>query len=128
VVALTGEAGWVALAPLARALGQAHLEARRRALDQALAPLEDRIEVGEEAALREAEAQKSAWVAALGEDGAVLREAVKAALDRAKIADVGLCANPEALGGCPGEDRSGEVLRALRHDRKLAKALEKGWK
>lgn len=125
VVPLTGTSRWVDLAALGKAFAQARIDARKDAFERALAPLEDGLDAKDPAAIKAAGEKKSAYLAALGTDGAVLRAEVGAALGRMKgaPADVGLCANPKVLGGCVGEDVTEAVVAALKADKKFNKAI-----
>ncbi|MFZ5478795.1 MAG: hypothetical protein ACOZNI_18630 [Myxococcota bacterium] len=120
-VALTGTARWVDGGALARQLPG--LERLRKASQEEIgAALED-----DEDPKRVEKAQKlhAAWLAALGEQGATLRAAAKASLERGAKkggpAEVGWCGNPRALGGCEGEDATKAVIEALKADKKFWK-------
>ncbi len=124
---LTGTGGWVQLAPLARALWQDRLDRRADDLDRALAPLEDELDAGDPAALADATEQRASYEAALAADGEVLLALVAEALDRNARkggADVGFCVNPALLGGCPGTDRTDEIIALLSGDRRVLKGLQ----
>ncbi len=125
VVALTGTTRWIAGGDVAEKLVGARLKARREALE---ADLEDLLpEEPTEADVKKAQARRDAWVADLGKDGETLRAAITAALGRAAKkggpADVGWCANPVELGGCPGEDVTAKVLEVLGADKKFGKEI-----
>lgn len=127
-VPLTGDKVWISAARVADALMKARLGTRAEALEDAQAPLEEGLESQDGSALAQAEALKAAYMAGLGDDGAVLRAAVVKALARAKRdvpGEIGLCANPVALGGCAGEDVTASVLPVLQADRKLSKDLQR---
>lgn len=129
VIPLTGDQGYLRADALARALWGDRLDARTEALEDSLAPLEEQLDEGDKDALARSEALKADYLKGLAEDGAALREATSAALGRAAKkgrapAAVGLCANPAALGGCPGEDVTEATLEVLRADKKLVRALE----
>lgn len=125
-LALTGDAGHVQLAPLARALWEARLTDRADDLDRALEPLEDALAAGDAQALAQAQGHRAAYDRKLAADGQVLLPLLGESLARLKGgagADVGLCINPGGLGGCTGADRTAELLPLLVADKKLAKAL-----
>lgn len=129
VVALTGTTRWVSAAALSEAFLKERTQTRKEALDDALAGLEERIDAQDADAIAEAGRLKTAYLEGLGQDGAALRGAATEALARAAKkgagpADVGVCANPVALGGCPGEDATEATLSALRADKKLPRTLE----
>jgi hypothetical protein len=129
VVALTGTTRWASAAALTDAFLEEREAARQEALDDALAGLEERIDAQDAAAIAEAGRLKDAYLAGLGQDGAALRAAATEALARAAKkgtgpAEVGVCANPVALGGCPGENATEATLAALTVDKKLPRTLE----
>ncbi|NOY25214.1 MAG: hypothetical protein GXP62_05020, partial [Oligoflexia bacterium] len=126
VLALTGDAGFVQLAPVARALWASHLEDRSDDLDRKVAPLDDAVAAGDADALKQAQVARQAYEDALAADGQVLIAQLQASLARAAKkggADIGLCLNPQALMGCPGSDHTAELLPLLQADRKLNRAL-----
>lgn len=126
VLALTGDASWFQLGALAQAIWADRLEARSDDLDRLLAPLEDLIAAGDKAALSAATEHRAAYDSALAADGQVLLALVQATLEKNSKkggADVGACVNPVALGGCPGQDRSAELIALLRADRRLTRGL-----
>jgi len=125
VVALTGTARWVSGGVLAEALIGAHVKARQDALESKI----DRMMPDEptEEDVKKAQALKDAYLAALGSDGEVLRAALGDALTRAEKkggpTQVGWCANPAKLGGCPGDDVTASVVTSLQADKKFLKAI-----
>lgn len=125
VVALTGTERWVSGGALAQKLVGARIKARKAALETELAGIlpDDPTE----ADIAAAKAKKDAYLADLGRDGETLRAALTDALTRAEKkggpAKVGWCANPVALGGCPGEDVTATVLTALAADKAFAKKI-----
>jgi hypothetical protein len=125
VVALTGTARQVQGGALAQAFMAAHVKARQDDLDAKLEKLAP-DELGA-ADLDKALALKQAYLDGLGADGEVFRAAVTAALGRAAKkggpAEVGWCANPAALGGCPGDDVTKAVEELLGADKKFAKDI-----
>lgn len=130
LVPLTGTTRQISAAKLADAFLADRLQARLEVLEDAQSELDERIEAGEASALAEAERLKAAYLQGVAEDGLALRTAAASALQRAAKkgdapAEVGLCANPPALGGCPGDDVTEEALDALLADKKLLRALEK---
>lgn len=127
VVPLTGTAGFVRLGPVAQALWKDRLESRSDALDRAVAPLDDAIAGGDAAAMKTAQEQRAAYERKLAADGQVLTGLLAETLGHLKKgagANVGFCVNPAVLGGCPGTDRTEELLPLLVADKKLAKALD----
>ncbi len=125
VVSLTGTTRWVSGGKLAEALIGPHVKARQDALESQI----DRMMPDEptDADVAKAQALKDAYLVALGKDGEVLRAALVGALGRAEKkggpAQVGWCANPVALGGCPGEDVTAAVLERLEGDKKFGKEI-----
>ncbi len=128
-VPVSGTGRDVNVAALADALIGNLLDRLLESFEDALAPLEEGIDAGDESTLARAADLKAAYQARLGEDGAVFLAAVEAAIARAgKKADtsnIALCANPAGLGGCGGEDATQVVYDLIREDRKLQKAVEK---
>lgn len=128
VVPLLGQTRWISAKIVATALMGARLEKRADALESAQELLEEDLAARDSAAMAQAERLKAEYLAGLAADGQVLREALAASLERAGRglpAEIGLCANPVALGGCAGEDATAQALPVLKADRKLAKDLER---
>ena len=120
---LTGNDGWVSLGAAAEVLIPARIAARQSALEAALAPLQPRITAGDATALDAAKAARATYDAALAADGAALRAALRSTLEKTKGAPaVGLCPSAPALGGCPGVDRTKEVLALLADNKTWLKA------
>ncbi len=129
VVALTGTERWISASALVDTFLADRVSARTELLEDGQSELEDGIEAGDAAAIQKASAMKEAYLKGLGEDGAALRAAATEALARAAKkgslpGGVGVCANPRALGGCPGDDISEAALPVLKADKKLVHALE----
>jgi len=122
-VPLTGTDGYIQLASLAEALDGRELDGMSTTLEDKLAPVEDRIADGDESALTEAEAIRGRYELAMGERGGQILDAVTKVLDKDGVT-VGVCANPEALGGCAGEDRTQELVQTLVGHKKIEKALK----
>lgn len=127
--ALTGTDGYVQVVALAHAFLSRELGALEAGLDRDLAPVQAELgaqetpnEESKAAALKSAWALRSAYETAVGEQGARLWTAMEKPLNKKKQA-VALCANPEVYGGCPGEDRTEEVLAILQGNRKFRKAF-----
>ncbi len=126
VVPFVGVDGYVRVAVLAEALMGSRIEALEEGLDRDLSDLDRALGQGgveAQAALEEAEARRLRHEADLAREGQRLLGAIEKPLGK-KGLEVGLCANPPALGGCEGQDRTREVLEALRDDKKVLKALE----
>lgn len=121
-VPVGGEDGWVRLGIVGSVLLGKQLEQHTVALERALAPLERGLEAKDPAALAEAQAARAVYEQAIAEDGQALLAALERSLRKQGVA-VGVCANPPELGGCPGADRTDELLPRLQSDRKLAKSL-----
>lgn len=132
-VPVTGDARYVRMDPLVDALlAQAVAEAQgrhRAAWDDPEAGLPDEeegLEARQEAVER-GEALRQRYDAELVGLGETFFPALEAALGRAAKkglpADVGLCPNPTALGGCAGEDVTDVLLPALLADRRLLRDL-----
>lgn len=128
VVPLTGTKTWVRADTLLTKLAPERLQVHQDNLDRKLAPLDEAISSGDADAIETAKGLRDAYAAALAKDGAVLLAAAKASLEKGAKkgkapAEVGVCANPSALGGCPGEDATKAVLRFLRDDKRFNAAV-----
>ncbi|MBN1336385.1 MAG: hypothetical protein JXB39_10530 [Deltaproteobacteria bacterium] len=132
VVPLTGVQAFLRMDAVVEALIApriAAIEAQDRA---ARTPLEADLEEGDEtargAAMEAAEALRVRYEAAMGALGGRLVDALAEALPRLEGQGapeaVGLCPNPAALGGCPGQDVTDTVLPLLQADRRLGEALD----
>ena len=128
-VAITGTGRDVNVAALADALIGDLLDVRLENFEDSLAPLEEAIDAGDEAAIAQAAQLKEAYRAQLAEDGAALLSAVTDAIERAgkknDVDGISLCANPAGLGGCGGTEASNEVYQLIEADKKLQKAIGK---
>jgi len=126
---LTGSDNYIDLSTLAQKLFGTQLAARQKELEEAIAPLEDRLEARDPEAIKEATAIKNTWRSHLGQDAAtwqpLLTDALNRAVKKGAPASVGLCANPKTLGGCTGTDVSSKVIPLLAADRKFTKAVSK---
>lgn len=123
VVSVTGGDRWISLPKVAAALAGAQLTARRDNLEATLEQLSEDLEARDTGAMAAAAAAKKAYLEGLGADGAILRAAVEASLQKQKSAPAswGWCPNPKSLGGCAGEDVTSEVLELVAKDKKLAR-------
>ncbi len=121
-VALTGEAGHVQVAALAHAYLERDLGALEAKLERDLAPVQAGLasEETKAASLEKAWALRSAYETAVGKEGAKLWAAMEKPLNK-KNQSIALCPNPAVYGGCPGEDRTEEVLAILQANRKFRK-------
>lgn len=116
-VPLSGTTGYIRIAPLAEALLTEQLDALDAELERDLRPL-DLSDEGDKA---KAVALRQAYEGDIATQGDRLFDAIAKAT---KDQDLGLCANPPALGGCSGKDRSKELLPTLAQDKKVLKALK----
>ena len=132
VLPLTGVGSYLRLDALAMALVGPAVAGAQARLDEALEPVQAEIEEGDDeaarrAALERARSLRDLYERELGLLGEELLAAVHDGLvrqqKRGAPAAVGVCANPEILGGCPGADATAAVLPLLQADRKLLKAL-----
>jgi hypothetical protein len=129
VVPITGEASWMNLGAVAKALVPEVIRAEKDALEADLEGLREGLEGKDPGALAKAQARKDAYLAKLAAIGTTLRGLVETSL-RAKrkgVAAVGYCANPPGLGGCNGTDATDAVLAQLRADPKFSNALDKAF-
>lgn len=130
VHAVTGTGQYISLSTLAAAYLDRRADVHLENFEDALAPLEDGLNEGDSAALEQAAALKEAYLAALATDGGALMEALNTFLTKAgrrapEMLDVGLCANPSNLGGCPGEDITAQLMPQLEQDGKFQKAMSR---
>ena len=126
-VSLTGEAGHVQVAALAQAYLAGNLGALEASLERDLAPVQAGLtsEETKAASLEKAWALRSAYETAVGAQGARLWAAMEKPLNKKKQF-IALCPNPVVYGGCPGEDRTEEVLAILQANRKFRKVFLSG--
>jgi hypothetical protein len=124
VIGLTGTERYIMLDAAARALIQDQLDVLEMQLEDQIAPFEDHLTEGAEGgeqALTEAQAFRTSYEAAVAVEGERLLDALTKGLK--KQAGVGVCVNPEPLGGCEGNDVTAELLPGLVADKKVLKAL-----
>ncbi len=126
-VSLTGEAGHVQVAALAHAYLTNDLGALEAKLERDLAPVQAGLssEETKAASLEKAWALRAAYETSVGKAGARLWAAMEKPLNK-KNQFIALCPNPAVYGGCPGEDRTEEVLAILQANRKFRKAYPSG--
>ena len=129
VVPITGEASWMNLGAVAKALVPDVISAEKDALEADLEGLQEGLESKDPAALAKAQGRKDAYLANLAGNGAMLRGLIDEAVRAKKkgVPSVGYCANPPGLGGCNGTEVTDAVLAQLRADPKFAKALDKAF-
>ncbi|MCB9765511.1 MAG: hypothetical protein H6739_37400 [Alphaproteobacteria bacterium] len=123
LIAITGTAEVVALAPLARALIGDKLDAHAAQFEAELAPLERGIESKDAEAIEAAAQVRARYEAAVTAEG----QALLAALDKRAPKlnkELALCVNPQSLGGCEGPAPSEALLNLLAQDKKLLKSLK----
>lgn len=121
VVELTGTEGYVQLHELAE-LFDRELDRMADTLEGKLRPYEGAIAAGDQAAMAQAVAVRERYELAMAEAGNLVLDAAAKALKKGPA--VGICANPEALGGCAGADRTDEVLPMLAAHKKVQRALD----
>ncbi len=115
-VPFTGEDGYIRLAAVAEALVGERIEAMADELDRRLAAVAGDLE--------RAYDLRAAWERDMAALGDTLLQAIERPLKRHDL-EVALCANPPALGGCPGVDRTDEALALLVDDRRVRRALSR---
>jgi hypothetical protein len=123
-VALTGESGHVQVTALAQTFLSSELGNLEAGLERDLVSVQAKLESDstDETSLKAAWALRSAYEAAVGEQGAGLWLAMEKPLSKKKQF-LGLCPNPAVFGGCPGEDLTEEVLAILQANRKFRKVF-----
>jgi hypothetical protein len=125
VVALTGTTRWIAGGAVADKLLGPWVAQKQNTLQSAI----DKVMPDEPTKddIAKAQALKDAYLVDLGKAGDTFRTAIAGSLARAAKkggpADVGWCANPAALGGCPGEDVTDAVMSNLVADKKFLKEI-----
>jgi hypothetical protein len=126
-IPLTGGTNIVSLPRLGKVFAKEAVARHQAALLAAIEPLETRIADGDAAALEAAKKARQDYEAAMAQTGAALIEATKGLAERAEktggITQIGLCANPAALGGCGGEDISAMIIALGKEDKKFQKAV-----
>lgn len=120
-----GSEDYINLALVERALSE-RMKGLNQDLDDELLPLEEALAdtktpEGKEA-LAQADALRQAYEAEVAAWGESLLQVIEKPLAK-KGLQVGLCANPESLGGCVGQDRTDEAIKILKADKKVQKAL-----
>lgn len=94
-------------------------------LERRLAPIQAKLQSGDEAgkeeAIREAEEHRAAFNAEVAELGNRLFSAMEAGLKKQTIA---LCPNPPVFGGCPGEDQTAAIVESLQGSRRFQRAVD----
>jgi hypothetical protein len=132
VIPITGVGSYVDLQALTQALLSGPIAEAKARHAAALEGVEADLEEGDTQAVRDAALQKARdfrtiYERELGELGEDFFTAVADSLGRLQKkgapAAVGVCANPQGLGGCSGEDVTALVIPLLLADKKLAKAL-----
>jgi hypothetical protein len=125
-VKLTGKDGYVRLAPLVQALAGDQITKLDDDLDRSLGDLDRDLQGSEDdarAALERGEALRVTYESELAALGETVLGAIEKPLDKAGV-DIGVCANPVALGGCTGTDRTDEVIALVKDNKKVLKALD----
>jgi hypothetical protein len=120
-----GSQDYINLALVDRALSE-RMKDFNQELDDELLPLEDdladtKTAQGKEALAR-ADALRQSYEAEVAAWGDILLGLIEKPLDK-KGLEVGLCANPESLGGCAGTDRTEQAIKILKADKRVQKAL-----
>jgi len=128
VVALTGSENWVSASQIAQHWISDRLDQHMDNYVENIEPLEEAIDSGDEASIRLAEEHQQAYLAAVGAEGQRLWSLITEALNRSNsgpATNVGICANPEGMGACPGEDVTNQIIQLLEDNRKFNRALTK---
>ena len=119
-------AQYVYVSALAEAFLAEQLEVLTTDLERTLASLPGLRGSEEEraAALPQAEEARDTYESAVATLGSTLFDAMGRPLRRHLDGEVlGLCGNPEILGGCTGEDKSAEIITLLRENSRFQRAL-----
>ena len=132
VIPITGVGSYIDLQVLTDALLSDRIAEAKARHATAIEGIEADLEEGDTQAVRDAALEKAQdyrvlYERDLAEIGEGFFDTVGAALGRLQKkgapAAVGVCANPQALGGCSGQDVTDLVLPLLVADKKLQKAL-----
>jgi hypothetical protein len=132
VIPVTGVGSYVDLQALTGALLSDRIAEAKARHASAIEDIEADLEEGDTQAVRDAALEKAKdfrelYEKDLSEIGEGFFDAVSSSLDRLQKkgapAAVGVCANPQGLGGCSGQDVTDTVIPLLVADKKLAKAL-----
>jgi hypothetical protein len=133
VVPITGIGAYLRLDMVKDALLTARIAEAKARHAAAMEAIEADLEEGETQAVRDAALQKAEDyraiyerdMASIGEEAFDALEASLLRLQKKGKAPgaVGVCANPQGLGGCGGEDVTETVLPSLLEDKKLLKTL-----
>ena len=129
VVPITGDAKWMNLGAVAKALIPQALGAAKDSLEADLEGLREGLESRDPQALSAAQEKKDAYLAKLTASGTTLRALLDDAVRGKKkgTPSIGYCANPAGLGGCPGTEVTDAMIAELRADSKLTKAIDKAF-
>ena len=129
VVPITGDANWMNLGAVAKALVPETLSAAKDSLEADLEGLREGLLSRDPQALATAQAKKDAYLAKLTASGTALRALLDDAVRGKKKGTpaIGYCANPAGLGGCPGTEVTDAMIAELRADPKLTKAIDKAF-
>ena len=118
---------YVYVSALAEAFLGEQLEALTMDLERTLASMDSELQGSDEekaAALPRAEEAHEHYETAVAGLGNILFEAMERPLRRFLDDEVlGLCGNPSVLGGCPGEDKTAEIIDLLRENSRFRRAL-----
>jgi len=125
-VVVTGNNGHVSVELMAQRFLAQEIIDLYAALERDLAPIQAALDSGDETeretTLQQAWTVRQGFEQALGAEGERLWAAMEQPLAKKKMA-IALCPNPVAFGGCPGEDRTDEVIAMLESSRKFKKAF-----
>jgi len=129
VVPITGDANWMNLGAVAKALIPDTLSAAKDSLEADLEGLREGLESRDPQARSAAQEKKDAYLAKLTANGTTLRGLLDDAVRGKKkgTPSIGYCANPPGLGGCPGTEVTDAMIAQLRADPKLTKAIDKAF-
>ena len=124
VIPLSGDQNHIRMSALLQTLAPGQFKALGSSLEESLAPLRPQMEGPDpETALAEAAALREQYEQAVAAVGNEVLETITPALEK-QGGSVGICTNPAALGGCPGEDLTSSRLSKLAADRKVRKRLK----
>ncbi len=131
-IPITGQERVLRMAPLVEALYAQQVKAVQSRLEEAMEGVEAVMEESDDQdekkkALAEGQALRALYEQEMAARGEVLMNALAKSLTKLEkkgaAGQVALCPNPEALGGCQGQDVTAELLPLLQADRRLVKTL-----
>jgi len=129
-IPITGEENSIYLYDVAKVFLIEELDAHRNWLEEQTDTVIEGIEDGDQEAIKQAEQFKAEYKNRIAKDGqrftaAINAYAIKKEGKYPQLSSIALCGNAKNFGGCPGTDKTSEVLDILKGDKKFYKELKK---